>query len=63
LEDISSELKVYLWHGELDVNVPISMGQKMCELIPNCKGKFFPDEGHFSVGLNHIEEILETLKS
>ncbi len=63
LKEISSDLQVYIWHGELDVNVPISMGRKMCELIPNCKGKFFPHEGHLSVGFNHIDEILETLKS
>ncbi|MFX1567880.1 MAG: alpha/beta fold hydrolase [Promethearchaeota archaeon] len=63
LDEISLDLQVYLWHGELDVNVPISMGKKMCELIPNCKGKFFPNEGHLSLGLNHIDEILETLKS
>lgn len=29
LEDISSDLKVHLWHGKLDVNVPISMGRAM----------------------------------
>ena len=62
LKDISSDLQVYIWHGELDVNVPSSMGHKMCELIPNCKGKFFPNDGHLSM-INHIDEILETLKS
>lgn len=63
LDEISPDLQVYLWHGELDVNVPISMGKKMCELIPNCKGKFLPNESHMSVAFNHIDEILETLKS
>ncbi len=63
LKEISADLQVYIWHGELDVNVPISMGRKMCELIPNCKGKFFPNDGHLSVGFGHIDEILETLKS
>ena len=63
LKDISPDLQVYLWHGELDVNVPISMGRKMCELIPKCEGKFFSDEAHLSVAFNNIDEILETLKS
>ncbi|MEE9377531.1 MAG: alpha/beta hydrolase [Candidatus Lokiarchaeia archaeon] len=63
LKDISPDLKVYIWHGELDVNVPISMGRKMCELIPNCKGNFFPNEAHLSVAFNHLDEILKTLKS
>jgi pimeloyl-ACP methyl ester carboxylesterase len=63
LKDIPTDLQVYIWHGDMDVFVPSSFGRKMCELIPNCKGFFFPNEGHLSVGLNHIDEILETLKS
>ena len=63
LKDISPDLQVYLWQGELDVNVPISMGRKMCEMIPKCESKFFPDDAHFSVAFNNIDEILETLKS
>ena len=63
LKDIPSDLQVYIWHGDMDVFVPSSFGRKMCELIPNCKGFFFSNEGHLSVGLNHIDEILETLKS
>jgi len=63
LKDISPDLQVYLWHGELDVNVPISMGRRMCEMIPKCESKFFPDEAHLSVAINNIDEILETLKS
>ena len=63
LKDIPSELQVYVWHGDMDVFVPSSFGRKMCELIPNCKGFFFTNEGHLSVGINHIDEILETLKT
>ncbi len=63
LKDISSDMQVYLWHGEMDVFVPSSFGRKMCELIPNCQGKFYPNEGHLSVGQNHLDEIFETLKS
>ncbi|MHA1215538.1 MAG: alpha/beta fold hydrolase [Candidatus Hodarchaeales archaeon] len=61
LEDISPEIPVYLWHGELDVNVPISMGRAMCSAIPNCKGKFYPNEGHLSVAFNNLEDIFKTL--
>jgi pimeloyl-ACP methyl ester carboxylesterase len=63
LRDISPDLQVYLWQGELDVNVPISMGREMCKVIPNCNGYFYPNEGHLSVAYNHIDEILQTLKS
>ena len=61
LEDISRDLRVYLWHGELDVNVPITMGHTMCNAIPNCEGKFYPNEAHLSVAINNIDEILTTL--
>ena len=63
LEEISPELQVYLWQGDLDVNVPVSMGRQMSKLIPNCEGFFFPNEAHLSVAFNHLKEILETLKS
>ena len=63
LEDISSKLKVYIWHGDADENVPISMGRGMCELIPNCEAKFYPDEGHLSTIFKYYEEIIETLTS
>ncbi|MFX0144379.1 MAG: alpha/beta fold hydrolase, partial [Candidatus Hodarchaeota archaeon] len=62
LKEISSNLQVYIWHGELDVFVPVSMGKKMCELIPSCKGYFLPNDGHLSM-INHTDEITETLKS
>lgn len=63
LKDISPKLPVHLWHGELDINVPISIGQKVSKLIPNCTAKFYPNEAHFSVAMNNIDEILETLTS
>jgi len=63
LKDISPDLQVYLWHGELDVNVSISMGRKMCEMIPKCDCKFFPDDAHLSVAFNNLDEIFKTLKS
>ena len=60
LEDISIE-KVYLWHGELDVNVPISMGRAVAKAIPNCQARFYPNEAHVSVAVNHLEEIMEAM--
>lgn len=63
LKDISSKVDVFLWHGELDKNVPISMGRAVAEAIPNCKAKFYPQEGHYSVAINHLTEIINTLSS
>lgn len=59
LQDIAAE--VHLWHGELDVNVPVSVGHYVADAIPNCNAKFFKDEGHFSIVRNHIREILDVL--
>ncbi len=61
LEDISKE--VLLWHGELDINVPPAMGHYLAITIPNCRSRFYQDEGHISLFVNHMEEILRTLRS
>ena len=54
---------VHLWHGEQDLNVPISVGRYTAETIPNCEAKFFVNEGHVTLPHNHIGEILSTLTS
>lgn len=59
LQDIS--MQIHLWHGELDTQVPVSVGQYVANAVPNCQAKFLPDEGHLSLAHNHIEEILSTL--
>jgi len=59
LEEISME--VHVWQGELDKNVPPSMGRYQGRTIPNCRVHFFSDEAHISLVVNHIEEILGAL--
>ena len=59
LQDITT--KVHLWHGEPDINVPVSVGRYVADAIPNSQAKFFPNEGHFSIARNHIREILTVL--
>lgn len=61
LSDISPEVKVYLWHGELDTSVPKKMAQSVCQEIPRCEAKFYAHEAHLSTAVNHIKEILTTL--
>jgi pimeloyl-ACP methyl ester carboxylesterase len=63
LEDISSKVEIYLWHGKLDVNVPFSASQAVARAIPNCKAVFYAREGHYSTALNHLGEIFRTLIS
>jgi len=62
-EDISPKLKVYIWHGEVDEAVPVAMGRSMCKAIPNCEGKFYPNDGHYSTIFKYFEEIVNALTS
>ena len=59
LQDIPVE--VHMWHGELDLNVPISVARHVADAIPNCHPTFFKDEAHISLPHNHIREILSIL--
>jgi len=59
LEEISIE--IHLWHGKDDTVVPPAMGRYLAKTIPNCQARFVPNEGHFSLLPNHVEEILEAL--
>ncbi len=52
---------VYLWHGELDKEIPIATARALAQSIPQCKTTFYPGEGHISVIVNHGEEIVTTL--
>ncbi|HEY7219315.1 MAG TPA: alpha/beta hydrolase [Candidatus Binatia bacterium] len=59
LEDISKE--VHLWHGEDDATVPASMGRHVAETLFQCRPRFCPREGHFSLITNHMAEFFEVL--
>ena len=52
--------KVYLWQGEEDISVPLSMGQYMAEKLPNCEAIFIKGVGHFWI-FEHLAEMLEKL--
>ncbi len=54
-------MPVHLWHGELDRNVAPEMGRYQAQAIPGCRATFYEDEGHISVAVNRIEEILSAL--
>lgn len=54
--------RITIWHGEDDRVVPIAPVRLLAQQLPNCKAFFYPGEGHFSLIVNHAEEILATLK-
>jgi len=50
-----------LWHGKLDVNCPCSMPENVVKLMKGAELKLFEEEAHFSLPVNHAEEILRHL--
>ena len=61
VQDIS--MRIHLWHGALDTQVPESVGQYIASALPDCHANFLPDEAHISLAHNHIEELLSILVS
>lgn len=59
LQDI--KMPVHLWHGELDRIVPPSLGRFQQGAIPNCRATYYGQEGHFSLIMNHMKDIFDTL--
>ena len=55
LEDIA--VPVDVWHGDVDVNVPVSHGRAYADRIPNAKLHLCPNEGHLLFA-EHGAEIL-----
>jgi pimeloyl-ACP methyl ester carboxylesterase len=60
LEEIRTP--IHLWHGEDDVNAPISMGRYLATSIPECRATFYPGEAHLHF-IDRLPEILATLRS
>ncbi len=58
LEDIS--MPVFLWQGDADANVPVSMGHYQAHAIPNCHATFYAGEGHL-LCIDRMPEILSAL--
>lgn len=52
---------VMLWHGENDQTVPVAMGRRHVELLPDVRAQFIPGEGHFSLVVRYLPVILAAL--
>jgi pimeloyl-ACP methyl ester carboxylesterase len=50
--------RVYLWHGEDDRMAPVAFGRYAAARLPDCVPTFCPGEGHMSILVNRMEEIL-----
>jgi pimeloyl-ACP methyl ester carboxylesterase len=54
---------VILWHGEQDVNVPVEMGRAVAAAVPGCDAVFHPEDDHYSIIIDHMDEIMMKLIS
>lgn len=52
---------VRLWHGEQDAVVPPVMAHRLADEIPACRAVFDPEDGHFSIIVKRLAEILAEL--
>ncbi|KAK6331270.1 hypothetical protein TWF730_004358 [Orbilia blumenaviensis] len=60
LDDLDAS-RLTIWHGALDVNVPIGMPDKASNLLPDAVYKRMDPDGHVSVIMRHTEDILSDL--
>jgi pimeloyl-ACP methyl ester carboxylesterase len=54
------QVRIDIWQGGLDKNVPVNQGQYQHELIPNSRLTVLPDQAHVYL-LSHWREILGNL--
>jgi pimeloyl-ACP methyl ester carboxylesterase len=54
---------IFLWHGELDQEVPVATARDVAGRLTQCKAAYYPGEGHISLIVNHGQEILKALLS
>lgn len=52
---------IQLWHGEEDRDILPITAQNQAESLSNCQARFLPGEGHYSLYINHNEQILNEL--
>src|SRR5215472_7584264 len=61
IEDV--RLPVRLWHGVEDRAFAVRLAEEIANRFPNCKARFIQNEGHYSLPIRHMREILEDLIS
>ena len=61
LADIKLNCPITIWQGGLDRQAPAVHAELYANLIPNAKLTFFKQEGHISILVNKIEEILQSI--
>jgi pimeloyl-ACP methyl ester carboxylesterase len=61
MEDV--RVPVRLWHGIDDRAFAVRLAKEIANRFPNCKSRFIQSEGHYSLPIRHMREILQDLIS
>lgn len=59
LEDV--DVPIRLWHGTEDRAFSTGVAEYVASRLPNCEMRFIEGEGHYSLPIRHIREILSDL--
>ena len=54
---------VRLWHGKEDRAFSVRLAEQLANRLPNCKARFIENEGHYSLPIRRMREILQDLIS
>ena len=60
-EDV--RVPVRLWHGREDRAFAVRLAEEVANRLPNCKARFMENEGHYSLPIRYMREILQDLIS
>ena len=61
LEEIQTPVR--LWHGRKDRSFHWELGRSLGERLPHCTTRLVEGEGHYSLPIRHMHEILADLQS
>jgi pimeloyl-ACP methyl ester carboxylesterase len=56
------QMPMTLFHGELDMQVPVELARKAAGCLPNARLITYPDEAHVSTFDNHVMDIAAALR-
>jgi len=56
-------MPIQLWHGTADDTVPIRQGMEVAQRLPDCTARYLDGEAHFSLPVDHMDEIARALIS